>query len=135
MNRLVIVIFIMIIIVIIKYIEPIINKVKLKNKNEYGSARFSTVKEIKDNFKEESIASINEVGFPILFNKKLNKVWFDRETPHWIYLGSTGSGKSVTQVIPYCSFLSSTLKHLTSSIIYFSFRISYKCTSLIFSRR
>ena len=34
-------------------------------------------------------------------------MWFDYETPHWVYLGSTGSGKSVTQVIPQCAFISS----------------------------
>ena len=30
-----------------------------------------------------------------MFSKNLKKVWFDNITPHWIYLGSTGSGKSV----------------------------------------
>ena len=37
------------------YIEPILMKHKVKNDNEYGSARFSTNKEIKKNFKKESI--------------------------------------------------------------------------------
>ncbi len=106
MNKIIIVLFIITIIIVFKYIEPIINKVKIKNKNEYGSARFSTITEIKKNFKQENIDSINEVGFPIMFDKRLKKVWFDKETPHWVYLGSTGSGKSVTQVIPFCSFLS-----------------------------
>lgn len=106
MNKYIIVAVIIFFILIIKYIEPIINKTKLKNKNEYGSARFATKNEIKNNFKKESLQSIKDVGFPILFDKKLKKVWFDKETPHWVYLGSTGSGKSVTQVIPFCSFLS-----------------------------
>ena len=93
--------------IVIMYIEPILAKHKVKNSNEYGSARFSSFKEIKNNFEKEKIKKINEVGFPIYFSKKLDYGWFDVETPHWVYLGSTGSGKSVTQVIPYCAFLSS----------------------------
>lgn len=89
------------------YIEPILAKNKIKNSNEYGSARFASINEIKKEFKKENVKRINKVGFPIYFDKKLNNVWMDKETPHWVYLGSTGSGKSVTQVIPFCSFLSS----------------------------
>lgn len=89
------------------YIEPILAKHKIKNSNEYGSARFASINEIKKEFKKENLKRINNVGFPIYFDKKLNNVWMDKETPHWVYLGSTGSGKSVTQVIPFCSFLSS----------------------------
>ena len=44
-------------------------------------------------------------GFPVYYSKNNKYVWFDMETPHWIYLGSTGSGKSVTAVIPQCSFI------------------------------
>lgn len=40
-------IVISILIIFLKYIEPMINKYKLKNDNEYGSARFSTIYEIK----------------------------------------------------------------------------------------
>ena len=39
------------------------------------------------------------------FSKDYKYVWFDKETPHYTYLGSTGSGKSVTAVIPMCSFI------------------------------
>ena len=88
-------------------IEPILAKHKIKNSNKYGSARFASINEIKKEFKKENLKRINKVGFPIYFDKKLNNVWMDKETPHWVYLGSTGSGKSVTQVIPFCSFLSS----------------------------
>lgn len=87
------------------FIEPIFSKHKIKSKNEYGSARFARVEEIKKNFKKEKISNIKEAGVPILFSKDLNYVWFDRETPHYVYLGSTGSGKSVTAVIPECSFI------------------------------
>ena len=52
------------------YIEPIIAKHKVKNNNEYGSARFSTLNEINKNFSKEIINNINEVGFPIYYDKK-----------------------------------------------------------------
>lgn len=87
------------------FIEPAISKHKVKNNNEYGSARFSTFSEIKKNFKKEKISNIKESGVPIWFSKDFKYVWFDRETPHYTYLGSTGSGKSVTAVIPMCSFI------------------------------
>ena len=102
-----ILIVILIFIVVFKYIEPLFSKHKIKNSNEYGSARFSTFNEINKHFKKEEVRRINQVGFPIWFDKDYKKVWMDNETPHWVYLGSTGSGKSVTQVIPFCSFLSS----------------------------
>lgn len=89
------------------FIEPAISKHKVKNNNEYGSARFSTFSEIKKNFKKEKINNIRESGVPIWFSKDFKYVWFDRETPHYTYLGSTGSGKSVTAVIPMCSFIAS----------------------------
>ena len=92
------------------YIEPILMKHKVKNDNEYGSARFSTKAEIKQNFKKEDVNHIKEAGFPVYFSKNLNYVYFDRETPHYVYLGSTGSGKSVTAVIPSCTFISNAKK-------------------------
>jgi len=87
------------------YIEPIISKHKIKNNNEYGSARFSTFNEINKNFCKEKISNIKEVGFPIYYDKKIHHVWFDKETPHYVYLGSSGSGKSVTAVIPMVTFI------------------------------
>ena len=92
------------------YIEPLLLKNKIKNENEYGSARFSTIAEIKKNFKKEKIRNIKETGVPILFDKKLKYMWIDRITPHYIYIGSTGSGKSVTAVIPFCSFAATARK-------------------------
>lgn len=90
---------------IFMYIEPILAKHKINNKNEHGSARFSTTQEINKYFKKESITNIQKSGVPVWFDKNLNNVWLDRETPHYVYLGSTGSGKSVTAVIPTCSFI------------------------------
>ncbi len=98
---------ILILVFVILFIESMITKHKIKNSNEYGSARFSTFEEIKKNFKKEHINHITTLGFPIWFSKDYKITWMDKETPHWVYLGSTGSGKSVTQVIPFCSFLSS----------------------------
>ena len=92
------------------FIEPAIAKHKIKNNNEYGSARFATFSEIKNNFKKEKIENIKESGVPIWFSKDNKFVWFDRETPHYTYLGSTGSGKSVTAVIPMCSFIATAKK-------------------------
>ena len=40
------------------YIEPIISKHKIKNNNEYGSARFSTFNEINKNFTKEKISKM-----------------------------------------------------------------------------
>ena len=104
--ELLIILTIMIIFIIIfLYIEPLFMKHKVKNSNEYGSARFSTLKEIKRNFNAEKINNIKEAGFPVSFSNDLKTIYFDRETPHYVYLGSTGSGKSVTAVIPTCSFI------------------------------
>lgn len=89
------------------FIEPRVLKIKIKNNNEYGSARFATKKEINENFVKEKVNDINEVGFPVWYSKNNKEVWFDKETPHWCFLGSTGSGKSVTAVIPMCSFIAS----------------------------
>ena len=92
------------------FIEPAIAKHKIKNNNEYGSARFATFNEIKKNFKKEKIENIKESGVPIWFSNDYKFVWFDRETPHYTYLGSTGSGKSATAVIPMCSFIATAKK-------------------------
>ena len=99
-----------IIILIFLYLEPLFLKQKIKNNNEYGSARFSNIKEIQKNFNKEKILSIKKVGVPIWYSKNLKYVWFDNITPHYTYLGSTGSGKSVTAVIPMCSFIATAKK-------------------------
>ena len=105
MNEYLFVILIIIVLIFLLYIEPLFNKYKIKNNNEYGSARFATNKEIKKIYKRGKINKIEQVGFPVMYSKKLKKVWWDNQTSHWIYLGSTGSGKSATQVIPFCTFL------------------------------
>lgn len=97
-------------IVVFMFVEPLFSKHKVKSNHEYGSARFSTFNEIKKNFKKEKISSIKESGVPMWFSKDYKYVWFDKETPHYTYLGSTGSGKSVTAVIPICSFIATAKK-------------------------
>lgn len=98
------IIFILFIIFFV-YGEPLINNYKIKNNNEYGSGRFATKSEIKKNFTKANISNIKRVGIPIYYSKDFKKVWFDNETPHYVYLGSSGSGKSVTAVIPTVTFL------------------------------
>lgn len=97
-------------IVVFMFVEPLFSKHKVKSNHEYGSARFSTFNEIKKNFKKEKISSIKESGVPMWFSKDYKYVWLDKETPHYAYLGSTGSGKSVTAVIPMCSFIATAKK-------------------------
>ena len=97
-------------IIVFMYIEPILSKHKISNNNEYGSARFSSEKEINKNFIKEKISNIREVGFPVYYDKNVSHVWFDKETPHYVYLGSTGSGKSVTCVINMVTFIANAKK-------------------------
>lgn len=101
----ILIVIIVVFLFVFLFIEPILYKNKLLNNNEYGSARFSTKKEIKNNFDKEKISNINKPGYPILFSRNLKYVFFDNETPHWCFLGSTGSGKTVTALIPQCSFI------------------------------
>lgn len=108
--HIIIFIIILLIILILYFIEPILSKQKLKNNNEHGSARWATVKEIKKNFRKEKVDNIQESGFPVYFSKNNKIVWFDMNTPHYIFLGSTGSGKSATAVIPECSFIATAKK-------------------------
>ena len=82
----VVLIIVSLIIAFLYFIEPLITRQKIKDNKEHGSARWSTVNEIKKNFREEQIDSINESGFPIYFSKDNKKVWFDNKTPHWICL-------------------------------------------------
>ena len=46
-------------IIFLYFIEPFLTRQKIKNNNEHGSARWSTMDEIKKNFREEKIDNIN----------------------------------------------------------------------------
>lgn len=101
----IILVIVALIIIFLYFLEPLITRQKIKSNNEHGSARWATKQEIEKNFQKEQVNHIINSGFPIYFSKNNKYVWFDTNTPHWIYLGSTGSGKSVTAVIPQCSFI------------------------------
>ena len=60
-------------------------------------------------------------------------MWVDKETPHYVYLGSTGSGKSVTAVIPFCSFIA-TAKNKRSVFITDPKGEIYNTTSSMFKK-
>ena len=106
-------------IIFILILSPRLNKKKLENKNEHGSSKFADMKEIEKTFVKENINSINSVGFPVWYEKKNGKfenVYFDNKSPHYLFIGSTGSGKSVTVVIPEC-FMFATAKEKHSVVV------------------
>ena len=86
-------------IIFILIIEPRLSRRKLANKNEHGSSKFADFKEIKKNFDKENLYNIDKVGFPVWY-EKINNTWenvyFDTKSPHYLLVGSTGSGKSAT---------------------------------------
>lgn len=105
--------------IFILFIESRISKRKLENKNEHGSSKFADMKEIEKTFIKEDLNNINSVGFPVWYNKKNGKftdVYFDNKSPHFLLIGSTGSGKSVTVVIPEC-FMFATAKEKHSVVV------------------
>ena len=75
LELLIILIIMIVFIIIFLYIEPLLMKHKVKNRNEYGSARFSTLNEIKKNFKSENIYNIKEAGFPVSFSTDLKTIY------------------------------------------------------------
>lgn len=105
LSLIILLLVIIVFIICFMYIEPIIAKHKVKNNNEYESARFSTKEEINKHFTKENISHIKEIAFPIWYDKDIKHVQFDKETPHYVYLGTSGSGKSVTAVFPMISFI------------------------------
>lgn len=104
-----------IIAIVFIFLEPRFGKRKLTNKNEHGSSKFADLKEIQNTFKKEKVKNSESVGFPVYYEKKNNKfesVYLDNKSPHFLLIGSTGSGKSVTVVIPEClMFATSKEKH------------------------
>lgn len=96
-------------------IEPKISKKKLKSNNEHGSSKFADLKEIKNNFDKEELNNIDKAGFPVWYEKedgKFKNVYYDNKSPHYVLIGSTGSGKSVTVSIPMCiQFATAKEKH------------------------
>lgn len=115
-------------------LEPRFSKRKLENKNEHGSSKFADLKEIQSTFVKENINNINSVGFPVWYEKKNNNfenVYFDNKSPHFLLIGSTGSGKSVTVVIPEC-IMFATAKEKHSVVVTDPKGEIFKSTSKIF---
>lgn len=102
-------------ILFILIIEPKLLRRKLKNNNEHGSSKFADIKEIKENFDKEELNNINTSGFPVWYEKekgKFKNVYYDNKSPHYVLIGSTGSGKSITVSIPMCiQFATAKEKH------------------------
>lgn len=102
-------------ILFILIIEPKLSRRKLKNNNEHGSSKFADIKEIKENFDKEDLNNINKAGFPVWYEKengKFKNVYYDNKSPHYVLIGSTGSGKSITVSIPICiQFATAKEKH------------------------
>ncbi len=65
---------------------------------EYGSSRWLKDKEIKKHFKVWNFDSISKGGIPVTFLNK--KCYYDDSSDHYLVIGSTGSGKSVSLAIP-----------------------------------
>lgn len=115
-------------------LEPRFSKRKLENKNEHGSSKFADLKEIQNTFVKENINDINSVGFPVWYEKKngnFENVYFDNKSPHFLLIGSTGSGKSVTVVIPEC-IMFATAKEKHSVVVTDPKGEIFKSTSKIF---
>ena len=115
-------------------LEPRFSKRKLENKNEHGSSKFADLKEIQNTFVKENINNINSVGFPVWYEKRngnFENVYFDNKSPHFLLIGSTGSGKSVTVVIPEC-IMFATAKEKHSVVVTDPKGEIFKSTSKIF---
>lgn len=115
--------------------EPKLNKRKLLNKNEHGSSKFADMNEIKKTFIKEKVNGGNNVGFPVWYEKKNGKfdnVYLDNKSPHFLLIGSTGSGKSVTVVIPEC-FMFATSKEKHSVVVTDPKGEIFRTTSKVFA--
>ena len=94
----------------------------------------ANLKEIQNTFVKENINDINSVGFPVWYEKKngnFENVYFDNKSPHFLLIGSTGSGKSVTVVIPEC-IMFATAKEKHSVVVTDPKGEIFKSTSKIF---
>ena len=66
---------------------------------EYGSSRFITKKEIKKNFKVWNIGDeLKSGGIPV--TKLDGKIYYDDSFDHTMIIGSTGSGKTICEIMP-----------------------------------
>ncbi len=66
---------------------------------EYGSSRWASNKEIKKTFKIWNIGSnLNKGGIPITILN--DKIYYSDEFDHTLIIGSTGSGKTICEIMP-----------------------------------
>ncbi len=128
-------IIILIVIFYIWYLEPKINRKKLVNKNEHGSSKFANKKEIENTFVKEKLIGCKTIGFPVWYEKKNGKfenVYIDDKSPHYILIGSTGSGKSVTVVLNEC-LMFATAKEKHSVVVTDPKGEIFRATSRVFN--
>ncbi len=74
-------------------------KLKVAGNNEFGSSRFATDKEIEKEFKVWNFNSKLNTGGMVV-TKIGNKVYYDDSSNHSLIIGSTGSGKTVSSIMP-----------------------------------
>jgi type IV secretion system protein VirD4 len=99
-----IIVFILTMLVIINYsivIQNSIRKGNLKSagNNEFGSSRFATEDEIKKEFKVWSLNRNMATGGMVVTKIK-DKYYYDDSSNHSLIIGSTGSGKTVSSIMP-----------------------------------
>ncbi|MDD4623792.1 MAG: type IV secretory system conjugative DNA transfer family protein [Bacilli bacterium] len=89
---------------IIRYTMNVRNKLekgdlKKAGHNEFGSSRFATVKEIEKEFSVWNFNKKIKAGGMVV-TKINNKYYYDDSTNHSLIIGSTGSGKTVSAIMP-----------------------------------
>ena len=72
---------------------------KRVDSNEFGSSRFSTLKEIKENFTTWDFNKNNKAGGMVVAIEN-NKYYVDISSNHTLIVGNTGSGKTVSVIDP-----------------------------------
>lgn len=91
---------------LIKYDKDIVLKFKRKDELptedgsfEYGSSRWATKKEIKKKFKEWKIGEpLKSGGIPVTTID--GKIYYSDSYDHTLIIGSTGSGKTICEIMP-----------------------------------
>ncbi len=99
-----ILLFILLLLVIVKYTVAIQNSIrngslKSAGNNEFGSSRFATNSEVEKEFKEWKLNHKLESGGMVVTKIK-DKYYYDDSTNHSLIIGSTGSGKTVSAIMP-----------------------------------
>ena len=67
--------------------------------NEFGSSRFSTMKEVKENFTTWKFGKENKAGGMVVAIDN-NNYYVDTSSNHNLIIGSTGSGKTQSVIFP-----------------------------------